>query len=148
MVCSSWRYWVWRCVCKAFSSEKLHVQEPLQPPILHTSKESRSIGIQYYELSLEAKTAATIGQVDVEFSIPPRVYVHWECDIICLMPIKNIEEFRLRIHDQFVFLLEYFRKSPKIRSIALSTKRAESGTFYSLPQLPWRKSCSIMKFQC
>jgi hypothetical protein len=104
-----------------------------QPPILHASKEARSIGLQYYELSFEAKTAAMIGQVDVEISIPPRVYVHWEYDIICPMPIKNIEEFRLRIHDQFVFSLEYFRTSPKIRRLALSTKRAEIGNILFSP---------------
>jgi len=135
MVRSSWRYWVQRCVCKAFSSENLDVQEPL--PTSHPACiEGSSLNWPSVLRALfEAKTAAKIGQVDVEISIPPRVYVHWEYDIICPMPIKNIEEFRLRIHDQFVFFLEYFRTSPKIRRLALSTKRAEIGTILFSPPI-------------
>jgi hypothetical protein len=53
------------------------------PPILNTSSESREIGLQHYSLSFGTDHKHSFGFVKIEISFPPKIYVNFDCDIIC-----------------------------------------------------------------
>ncbi|KAN0102840.1 hypothetical protein V8E51_011153, partial [Hyaloscypha variabilis] len=52
------------------------------PAILHTSRESRSTGLENYCLSFETKFDMEVKGMDFKITIPARIYVNWEFDII------------------------------------------------------------------
>ncbi|KAL2070888.1 hypothetical protein VTL71DRAFT_13914 [Oculimacula yallundae] len=56
------------------------------PSILHTCQDARKIGLQHYQLDpgfgMEKKIKRTCG-VEIAFTVPSRIYVNWECDIVC-----------------------------------------------------------------
>ncbi|KAL5329662.1 hypothetical protein ACEPPN_003177 [Leptodophora sp. 'Broadleaf-Isolate-01'] len=63
------------------------------PSVLHVSREARNVGLQHYRLDFgtEVQTGVEIAHgtrssrgAKVVFSTPARIYVNWECDIICL----------------------------------------------------------------
>jgi hypothetical protein len=65
----------------------------------HTSHEPRAVGLGYYKLSFGEFFRNKIGQSEVIKSTPARIYVHWECDVICPMPFYIREEGRILYHD-------------------------------------------------
>lgn len=54
--------------------------------VLHTSHESRTIGLKHYSLSFETSFEKKIGSAVIKTTTPARVYVNWAFDIVCLMP--------------------------------------------------------------
>lgn len=55
------------------------------PSILHTSREARTVGLQYYQLEFGTETKEMFSRPSrgsLSFSTPPRIFVNWECDII------------------------------------------------------------------
>ena len=61
----------------------------------HTSREARAVGLGYYKLSFGECFRAKFGQSEVIKSTPARIYVHWEYDVICPMPLYIREEGRI-----------------------------------------------------
>ncbi|KAG4427716.1 hypothetical protein IFR05_016802 [Cadophora sp. M221] len=58
------------------------------PSILHTSREARTVGLQYYQLEFGTEAKADnsgASRGTLSFSTPPRIFVNWECDIVCPM---------------------------------------------------------------
>ena len=56
------------------------------PPILHTSKEARYIGLKYYKLLFEGEIQGGIVK-DVGNPKKPYIYVNWDHDILFPVPI-------------------------------------------------------------
>jgi 2EXR family len=92
------------------------------PGMLHTCQEARSVGTKYYELSFGSKTTAKIGRTEVEFTNPPHIYVHWECDIISPMPTRILEDNEIyEYHCGFLFSDLCGKRG--IRRLALAANR-------------------------
>ena len=60
----------------------------LAPVILHTSRESREVGLKHYDLAFGTKYNIQVGKTQIDIVTPPQIYVHWACDILCSMPIS------------------------------------------------------------
>ncbi|KAH7310041.1 hypothetical protein BKA65DRAFT_485258 [Rhexocercosporidium sp. MPI-PUGE-AT-0058] len=73
------------------------------PSILHTSQEARTTGLKHYSLDLGARMVNLYRGGILQISSPPRIYVNWECDIICPMT-QMAEENELL---QEVLLLDF-----------------------------------------
>lgn len=62
----------------------------LPPAVLQVCKESRIIGLKYYSLSFNTRFETQEGLGKITIETPARIYVNWECDIICpILPIVN-----------------------------------------------------------
>lgn len=60
------------------------------PSILHANRESRAVGLKYYELAFGMHTILDYG---MEFSTPARIYVNWNSDVIIPMAIDQSDRF-------------------------------------------------------
>lgn len=58
------------------------------PPILHTSREARSIGLKYYKLLFEEDIQGEIFR-DIGNPKKPHIYVNWEHDILFPVPFLH-----------------------------------------------------------
>jgi hypothetical protein len=57
------------------------------PALLHASSESRDVGLQHYSLAFDSRVkkeeSEVIGGVELTLTIPPRIYVNFDVDVIC-----------------------------------------------------------------
>ncbi|PMD49319.1 uncharacterized protein K444DRAFT_713022 [Hyaloscypha bicolor E] len=95
---------------------KSHSQTPL---IMHTPQEARAVGLGYYKLSFGKNFSAKIGQSEVIMSTPARIYLHWEYDVICPMPICLREEGCTIYRGSGPLVRELKDISPLMRRLAL-----------------------------
>ncbi|KAE9374292.1 hypothetical protein N431DRAFT_335360 [Stipitochalara longipes BDJ] len=89
------------------------------PSILHTSMEARSVGLEHYELSFGTKITAKIGPTEIDISIPPRIYVHFDCDMICPIPTSLIKPGKPYGQDSIFFILGCLKNAPMTQRLAL-----------------------------
>ncbi|KAN0102839.1 hypothetical protein V8E51_011152 [Hyaloscypha variabilis] len=61
------------------------------PAILHTSCESRAIGLKHYLLCFGHNTGEFSVPSYMKISISAEIYVNWEYDIICPMPTLYLD---------------------------------------------------------
>lgn len=66
------------------------------PAVLHTSKESRAIGLESYSLEFGDEMKRQINGATFKVSIPNTIYVNWQSDIICPMPTNYRTGDRLK----------------------------------------------------
>jgi hypothetical protein len=85
----------------------------------HTSQEARAVGLGYYKLSFGKSFSAKIGQSEVIMSTPAGIYLHWEYDVICPMPICLREEGCTIYRGSGPLVRELKDISPLMRRLAL-----------------------------
>jgi 2EXR family len=95
------------------------------PAILHTCRESRGVGLDHYELSFGTEFPIQHGKTQINMITPPRIYVHWKCDIICLILVaadgpSSSDEF---------FKVDFKENHRKIRRVAIPCYEAENYSF-------------------
>lgn len=61
------------------------------PPILHTSKEAREVGLQNYELSFGTAFNQSMHGARFLITKDPEIYVNWKYDIIYLIILPNLD---------------------------------------------------------
>lgn len=61
----------------------LHSHGQKVPPILHASREARTIGLEYYELSFGTEFDQLSQGARFLITTEPKIYVNWKHDIIC-----------------------------------------------------------------
>ena len=61
------------------------------PIILHTSRESRSVGLENYHLSFGTETDGIINGMQLKSTSEPKIYINWESDIICPIMGPSVE---------------------------------------------------------
>lgn len=57
------------------------------PSILHSSAEARANGLEHYSIDFGNQGTKEIGGVQVSFTFPPRIYINFERDTLCLGPL-------------------------------------------------------------
>jgi hypothetical protein len=95
-----------------FESYKYLSQFCPHPAILHTCKESRDEGLKHYQLAFGTSHSFSI----VNISTPPRIYVNFACDRLCLL---EPECFGLDKEDRFRNFVSVCQKNGA-RSLALN----------------------------
>ena len=115
------------------------ITHTLPPAMLHTCQVSRSIGLQYYELGFG--TESYVGRSDQEIKVtsPARIFVNWECDIIC--PVSKMELLSTNLvsnewddYDEYEDYWNVFFRDEKLQHIALETRTLEWYTRYTFPE--------------
>lgn len=71
------------------------------PAILHTSKEARATGLEYYTLDFGNKTTYYEGSTTMEFTSSARIYVNWDFDILCPMVDRDANIARFEDFEDF-----------------------------------------------
>jgi hypothetical protein len=84
----------------------------LHPAVLHVSRESREEGMKHYQLEFGSSYTSSI----INVSTPPRIYVNFACDRLCLLKPECLES---ELAGQFYRFIEVCRKN-KIRSLAVN----------------------------
>jgi hypothetical protein len=94
------------------------------PPILQTSRESRSVGLENYCLSFESEVNNKVHGIEFKMTSPARIFVNWEFDIICPMQLPMVTESD-RLEDALYFAIQddLGEKRPKIRRIVIGLTR-------------------------
>jgi len=72
------------------------------PSVLAACKESRAEGLKHYTLDFGTKADINHPNAKVSFTIStlPKIYFNWECDMLCMMNLKDFEDFRYESHRQ------------------------------------------------
>jgi hypothetical protein len=91
------------------------------PSLLHACQEAREEGLKYYKL--EYGTAHRFSFVNV--STPPRIYVNFACDRLCLL---NADSLKSDLEDRFERFVEICRKHGA-RSLAINIARDQHWPF-------------------
>jgi hypothetical protein len=94
-------------------AHRCHTLSPV-PPILHISREARTIGLKFYDLGFEMTQEVGIPRATITF--PPRIYVNWDCDTICPIATNTIST---RMLDKLLI------KIPRLQSIAINMAAEE-----------------------
>ena len=59
------------------------------PAVMHACRESRATGLKHYCLEFSTKFEMNHGRVTINVSTPARIFVNWECDIVCPINLRH-----------------------------------------------------------
>lgn len=98
---------VWACPF-AYISRSTH------PAILHTSREARTEGLKYYTLDFGVSYVRPL----FTFSSPPRTYINWKADRVCITEPQLLNTRRFNFFNDFINLC----KERGLRNIAINVE--------------------------
>jgi hypothetical protein len=97
--------------------------------ILQTCQEARAEGLRYYTLAFGYEVKLELGDSNITLSVPPRIYINWEIDTICLMPPDKSEDIDNNGFGQLpleeVFSLFQSADTPRSMKIAIGPCKPE-----------------------
>jgi 2EXR family len=88
------------------------------PSILLACKESRVVGLKHYSLEFGSRFDMSFGNVTINVSTPARIFVNWDCDVICPMNLR----------DRNYMLEDLTRRATGMKHLALPI---DDSTFYA-----------------
>lgn len=88
------------------------------PPILHTSREARLVGLKHYKLDLGTeyridKMVGDQGMVHIDIKVDPRIYLNWNYDTMCILQGSQYDYGSTAVATRA--LVEYFHDRPLFR---------------------------------
>jgi hypothetical protein len=96
------------------------------PAVLHTSRESRSVGLENYCLSFGTESKSYVKCIEIKAASPVRIYVNWEFDVVLPMRVPLVEESDLLgyllldvVHDDST------SNFPRMQRIAIDSPRKD-----------------------
>ncbi|PVH79850.1 hypothetical protein DL98DRAFT_572316 [Cadophora sp. DSE1049] len=108
---------------------KWRSQAERAPALLHTSRETRTVGLKHYSLAFKTSfvlhdeiTDATTGVVIT----PAHIWVNWHCDVIYYMPINSLpdESYYLNIFTEHT-------ETKHIRRLAIESQNFMMAPYYA-----------------
>jgi len=85
------------------------------PSVLHACRESRSIGLKHYSLEFGTQFNISFRGTTISVSIPPRIFVNWECDIV--FPLGFLSVLPSPLED-------FARRATQLRYVALTIRHS------------------------